>query len=238
MVDIVDSSDNYINRDISIRWQGDVSTITSPCFGQRSPTNGGSLFSRLSRGEEVNSQQVASRLKSENDVIIGSPIESDTEPSPIKASDSLIECEPDTEFKLGDSQSFTTNSIASDKSKNRRARILSLLDAIDSIDGGDKTKSDSVVVVAAAAAVAANTATSIVSFDNCEKNLSFRTHEHDMAGNRTNVSFEKEPAAASVKNISFDNSAAGHLNDSMQTKRDEWKAVVDPESGKTYYYNR
>jgi hypothetical protein len=202
--------------DISLKWQEDISAITSPpCFEkERSPSYGGSLFSRLLKA------QLAVKEFQVSNITIGSPIESsDEEPSPIKASDSLIEYEPELS---SDNQSFSfveqtkanvkeevPVSSQSMTSSSRRHRILSLLQSIDSIDVDEKERKSNLHHGAD---------------QNCKPIV--------------NVSFDTSRNSRSEQtSVLLNSSRTSHQIDNS-SKKDEWKEVIDPESRRTYYYNR
>ncbi|KAL3768486.1 hypothetical protein ACHAWO_008615 [Cyclotella atomus] len=224
---------SFIDKDISVKWQEDISAITSlPCFEkERSPSYGGSLFSRLATAQMTARQEVLDIEFQAGSVRIGSPIDSSyTEPSPIKASDSLIEYEPElscdnhsfveksinhsAKFKANGHVPLSSQSITSNKS-NRRERILSLLDAIDSIDvDGYERKLN-------------------FSLDNKHRHSIDHIHKRSISMSLDTSRNSRSEQTSAVLN----DSKSSHQTDGT-FKKDEWKEVIDPESGRTYYYNR
>ena len=255
------------NKDISVKWDAstNVSTITSPCFDKenRSPVNhGGSLFSRLSA--QMTSPQIAREhdLRSKQDggdLVIGSPTESPSNPSPIRMSDSIFEYQPHTKLDESYYKSFVADTPSKEteyrateeikpkldskdgnqsvkSNKSRRERILSLLNALESNDP-----------------VAAMNDSSCRFIDTAKQDRKPtipETREERSITTDLNPSPVSTKAAANDKcsvNVSIDTSC--HLNQdlnnsrltqqtSSSSKRDEWREVIDVESGRKYYYNR
>ena len=234
----------------------------------RSPLNhGGSLFSRLS-AQMTSPQMIEREHGSMNkpvdggDLVIGSPTESIPNPSPIHMSDSIFEYQSHTKLEDSCYKSFATHATPSKESnhhginediktksefrdltqsvksnKSQRERILSLLNALESHDP-----------------IAAMND----SFHHCldiEKQERKSTAAETRENRSVNTALKATPASTKATtngkpleqinsaNVSVDTSC--HLNSSKSThqtcsssKRDEWKEVIDVESGRKYYYNR
>ena len=228
---------NIIDKEISVSWKGDVSTITSPNFDDRdfqrsSFGNGSSLFSRLASQMTSPTQDEEHRRTSL--LIIGSPTESsETEPSPIKASDSMIELEPQTKLSFADEATtpakVSNNQRSLQTNDSRRERILALLSALESNDPA------SVMDTQADHALDNSKQSHLDLLDTARDTMT------DNPNHRTiNVSFDVDVSretSSSPPSRPMNESMTSHQT-SSSSKRDEWKEVVDPETGRNYYYNR
>jgi hypothetical protein len=194
----------HINESISLGWNGDISTITSPAFEQEcrlSPIVSGSLFARLARTRQqlLVEESVHKHPGQESTLLIGSPTESATRStddylSPIKASDSLFECDPVAKLEDDDCHHFFADRSTSPEQTRSRVCV-----------------------------------------------------QEELHRNRRELVDQREPriAAFDASTNRTTNTLIGILNDSTTSyqtssscKKDEWREVVDPESGRTYYYNR
>lgn len=174
----------------------------------------------------------------EHNLLIGSPTESsEAEPSPIKASDSLNELDPQTKlsFEAATSDEVNINPRRMQLNDSRRERILSLLSALESNDPASVMESQAVQALDKRKQfhLGLIDTSRDAKFDNPDDKRGRLDRKHT---NNKSFDTSRETSSGPPSRPLNDSMLSHHTSSS--SKRDEWKEVVDPESGRTYYYNR